>query len=804
MKRRNGFVVMSALVLALIVPSVAAATLSIGIDSDTSRYSTGENVILTATDDPFSPVTITVSNSTGYALYNGSGFQINSTGKLVVQLNTSSYPAGEYRIRVTSGSDSAAHNFTVVSPYISLGINAVKANGAGYAMPAPVYYYYNGSAMHLMVNASAPNSHFSVSVDLGGFGMGVIKFSPAANGTFARGTYANGTGWYAFMANVSIPSNYSAVAVRLVPVSGLTAAGAAGSSMFLAAINIEPKAMDTSLRGNTTDWRTIADFTNITGLTFEKVSAGVPVARVTLHGQIDLCRAITAYSLLNLADNVRMGLGMAFINATALPAMSGPAEIRMYGLAGHSMPGILKDGVPVLNAGQTSGGPVASLVWNWTTLDVAFNVTSMGLYMADGLPPFLVSSMPVSHTYINSSSPSLVFIMNDTISGLSATGASFNVGNQSGALAVSGSFLAGWTAAFSASGLQDGWHTAYINVGDAVNNMVMLAINFAVDTDKPSFISSFPVNDSFVNTASPELSASYTDALSGVVSARIYIDAVDVTQSASWTPGGIKLAQASNLSEGAHKFVVEVVDMVGNRNSISSSFTVDFTAPVITLFHPQDAMLVPLNDSIYVNFNDRYGIRHDLVRLWVDGVEVTNVSDISSARVLYWPVPPLAKGSHYASVSIVDYANNEKSASWVFLVDNVPPLFADFKPGNGSTITTKAFTISISMYDNLQVNESSLKIKVDGQDVRAQSTVTRTGVTYNANLEYGQHRVDVDVMDSSFNVGYATLLFTIVEYSGPSQAMITDFMIMAVLIIVIVVVLVLVFMKGGRGRADQD
>jgi hypothetical protein len=113
------------------------------------------------------------------------------------------------------------------------------------------------------------------------------------------------------------------------------------------------------------------------------------------------------------------------------------------------------------------------------------------------------------------------------------------------------------------------------------------------------------------------------------------------------------------------------------------------------------------------------------------------------------------------------------------------------------------------MYDNLQVNETTLVIKVDGRDATSQFQVKKFGVsyfsaTYNANLEYGQHTVDVRVEDTSHNVGTLNLYFTVTQPTGPSAAMIQDLITIAIIMIVVVVVLLVVFGRSKRKRADEE
>ncbi|MDD1776220.1 MAG: hypothetical protein LUP94_02575 [Candidatus Methanomethylicus sp.] len=800
--------ILFAISLALIIPTIAAATLAVSINSDTASFAQGEVLNITAVDEPSSPITITVYNATNHIVFSSSSLT-NSNGSLTILLNTTTYSTGTYRAHVVSGFEVTDVNFSVQAPLLQIDVTPVSQSGAAYSAPASVYYYYNGTMLNLMVNVTAPNNHFTINADLSSLGFGNIMLDPAANATFARGSNANGSGWYAFMLNESIPANFTFVDVYSITFNGsIAGTNATNAAEFLVVTNVQPSSLLSYLSGSTTDWRGIEDFTNISGLVFERVDGTLPLSKIVFAG-LNLCDTVTAYSLLNLSSFLMMESNRVAIDPLALPALNASATIYLYNLTGFSSPGILRDGVPAVMVGYTSGDHVSGILWNGTNKNLQFNVSMMGNYVADGSAPFLISSTPTNGAYVNASNLNLALRVNDTISGINSSWATYQLESQNGTAIISGSSVNGWTVSFPVSGLVDGMHTGYVKVVDNVGNMVTLSVSFSTDTQNPVFTTTIPSSNGYTNSTTPTLGANYYDNVSGVVAAKIFVDGFELVSVISYSASGISGAPSWNLSEGSHLVRVEVTDLVGHTNSIMWNFTVDLTLPVIVYFHPDRLMIVPLNDSIYVNYNDNYGISAPSVKLIIDGIEVTNISDVSSREVLYWPAPPLSKGSHNVSFYFRDLAGNEQTASWVFVVDDRAPTFGGTQPSNGTSLTSKQVMVSTNIYDNLQVNDSTINVKIDGRDYTSQCKISEFGVSYfsvtlNTTLQNGQHILEIAAEDTSNNVGFQYVTFSIVEPTGPSAAMIQDLITVAIIMIVVVVILLVVFGRSKRKRADLD
>jgi len=261
-----------------------------------------------------------------------------------------------------------------------------------------LYYYFENDNIHIVAKMSGP-------------------------GLTVRGNFENfGGGWVTGAAMVENENRYlithkienfdnvggfAIIVVAFDNVGNTTYC----SEPFIAVTNINPK--ENSSLGlnsdNTTDWRTIKDFTAVENLTFEKVGSA-PVGRLRFLENLDLCDEITVNALQNLGNNLNIALAKMSLNsaASALAAMNKKTELTMFGLVDFTTsPGILLNGTPVLLSGYTDNAVsgIENLVWDNTLKSLTFRVAGWSTYEADGTapnPPQGLTASPSSWTTTNS------------------------------------------------------------------------------------------------------------------------------------------------------------------------------------------------------------------------------------------------------------------------------------------------------------------------------------------------------------------------------------------------------------------
>ncbi|MDI9643833.1 MAG: hypothetical protein QFX35_01290 [Candidatus Verstraetearchaeota archaeon] len=788
------------LVLLSIASSQAVSTeVNIWLDTDTSLYSLGEPVHIVISGPPCQ-VSVSVTGPSGEEVFRDDALEIGTSGSVNVTLQTAGFALGSYNITVNGSAGICSRWFRLVEPFISVSCSAASPDGEPLSRPAEVYYYFNGTAITLFVNVSAPNNHLAASVDLGWLGVGATGFSPADGGTWASGTAADGSAWYVFLVNCTVPRELCSQGLFETRVEAATAAGASGTAVFLAALNFQPTELDSRLGGSTTDWKGITDFTNVTGLTFEFFNGSASVAKLTYTGVVNLCDQVTARSLLSLSRHIDAGRGRIWVNASALPALDSPAEVRMYGLSFPRQPGVLFDGEPVLRSGQTSGGPVRSLSWDSDNGRLILEVGRIGELVADGDPPYVAYMEPGDGNYTRSPTPSFRILLSDAASGVDPTTVALHVdGKQLSPAAASERGGSLWVNVTTPP-LEEGWHHFLLTASDMLGNLGVATFAIAVDTTPPEVVSFLPEGGSYTGDPMQRLAVRFADALSGTSRAILFINSSRV---AEVTGDLIEYTPATDLAEGPCNATVLVSDGVGNERTFSWSFIVDRTPPRIVYFHPEDAMIVPYNDSVYASFEDDLGTDLSRISLKIDGVEVAGFINLTDRTLLYFPAPPLSRGVHEATITVYDLAGNNATKSFRFRVDDIPPLVTDRSPKHGEVLTSRTVTISATLFDNIEVKPDLVKVVVDGVDRTFQSSVTKTKVTCQLPLDYGEHTVEIVLFDTSYNSNIVSWSFKVMEPQAVPHELVRDIIIMSALVVGIVIALVLVFVLGSRRGREK-
>jgi Bacterial Ig-like domain len=252
-----------------------------------------------------------------------------------------------------------------------------------------------------------------------------------------------------------------------------------------------------------------------------------------------------------------------------------------------------------------------------------------------------------------------------------------------------------WTT--SAAALADGTYTAQATQADDVGNTTTSSANtFKIDTTPPAVTITQP--GGATNDATPQLAGAAGNAegdnatvkvkvFAGATATGTPLQTVDVTRNGtSWSVG------ASQLAPGTYTAQATQLDNVDNTTSVTKTFTVDTTAPSVTLDKPADG-----TDST-PTFN---GTASDptsvTLHVYSGGSEIQTLAATPSAGG--WTVdasPDLAPGSYAAQATQTDAAGNTgSSALHTFTVSApVTPSGGGLTPTNPTGPTTPGPTTS--------------------------------------------------------------------------------------------------------------
>jgi hypothetical protein len=311
-------------------------------------------------------------------------------------------------------------------------------------------------------------------------------------------------------------------------------------------------------------------------------------------------------------------------------------------------------------------------------------------------------------------------------------------------------------------------HTVLVTVADKAGNEATVSRTFRLETTAPSISNMSPTGT--VQSVDVALSASYSDAGSGVVPATaiMKLDGAALEKAVA-SASGISY-QATGLAAGAHAVYVEVVDRFGNVGAQSWSFTVEQTPPVITSLDPQGE-IDTATPGISVSYSDAgTGIDKDSVVLTLDGV-VLDAAAITESQASFQVRDPLAMGvTHKISIEVSDKAGNIASDTATFTLETTPPKITSTKP-TGTVSEEEAaagFMITANLSDDVSgVDPESVKMWVDGKEVDADAT--SESVQYMAKgLGYGDHTVRVVVADMLGTTADMNWDFSVADSTPPT------------------------------------
>ena len=189
------------------------------------------------------------------------------------------------------------------------------------------------------------------------------------------------------------------------------------------------------------------------------------------------------------------------------------------------------------------------------------------------------------------------------------------------------------------------------------------SIQVTLDSVPPTIGGLTPAPDSAISEAQAAISASFSDALSGIEAAsiRLQIDGADVTSGAVLSEHSIGYRPTAPLADGSHHVTLLVHDRAGNVATASWSFVVDTAPPKITVLSPAEGA------SVAAATIDLFGSVDDpTATVTMNGTAVTLAGTDFSALGL-----ALALGPNTIHIEARDALGN--SSSVALHVTYVPP-----------------------------------------------------------------------------------------------------------------------------------
>lgn len=265
----------------------------------------------------------------------------------------------------------------------------------------------------------------------------------------------------------------------------------------------------------------------------------------------------------------------------------------------------------------------------------------------------------------------------------------------------------------------EGDHTLVVQVLDRSGHFSSSTVAFAIDTQAP-LLTLAGVADGQVSRQPVTLTWSTSDAHPSTEHS---------------TLDGVPFTSGDTVSsEGVHVWVVEATDALGHQASQTRTFTLDFTAPVISIAGVTDGQITRFDVTPVVTVTGATG-----VELRLDGAPFASGTTVTT------------EGPHTLAVTASDAAGNQAQASLAFDLDKTAPALALSGVADGQVVSSSVTLVFSASDRNLTLVTGTL----DGAPIASGTTISTDGL----------HTWVVTASDAAGNFSTETRVFTV--QTGP-------------------------------------
>ena len=311
--------------------------------------------------------------------------------------------------------------------------------------------------------------------------------------------------------------------------------------------------------------------------------------------------------------------------------------------------------------------------------------------------------------------------------------------------------------AADAQALGDGTWTVNVSGKDAAGNTVSGSQTIGVDTVPPTLSVDAISQDNIVNAAEHNQTLTLTGKTNAEAGQILTVTLNGKNHTATVGSDGtwsvtLPASEVQELADGNHSLTVNVSDKAGNGSSTTANFTVDTSAPVVTIdtVAGDDVLNTSEQSQAQIISGKASGAAAgDVVTVTLGGQTFTGVVQADGSWSVGVPasvIGALGEGNHSISVSVTDAAGNTGSATHGVTLSGNPP----------------EFTIDAISQDNvLNAQEAMQPLSLSGTSNLPNGsaiTVTLNNVNYQATVENGIWSVQVPVSDV---LNLANTLYTV-------------------------------------------
>jgi V8-like Glu-specific endopeptidase len=318
-----------------------------------------------------------------------------------------------------------------------------------------------------------------------------------------------------------------------------------------------------------------------------------------------------------------------------------------------------------------------------------------------------------------------------------------------------------YSKSFNSTVLTNGTHAvkvrAYDNAGNA-SAVITHSVNVANSDAVPPTVSiSAPASGAVVSGTSVALSASASDAASGVQKVQFWVDGTYLGFDAS-APYS-KTFDSTALTNGAHTLKARAYDNAGNASGIVARTVYvtngDTAAPSVSISAPANGAVVSgAGVAFSASASDASGVQK--VQFWVDGTYLG--FDASAPYSKTFDSTALTNGAHTLKARAYDNAGNASGivtrTVYVTNGDTTAPSVSITSHTSGAVVSGASVTIVASASDESGVQK--VQFWVDGTYLGFDTSAAYSKTFDSTALTNGAHTLQVRAYDNAGNVSAVT------------------------------------------------
>ena len=417
---------------------------------------------------------------------------------------------GVFDVTVTAYDNSGASNTTnlIVIAFVNMGVKVTGYDSSKVipAYPSNVSIFYSNSPVELFVT-TIDNNHYtnvtanffeadgSTSLEYNNTGILLPDGNYSYRITHTLGIIPDQDARIVWI-NITMSTAYGPVTIPKI-------------GALVVVSNVNPREHPGSdLRGNTTNWRDIPDYT-AANLVFEPFNGSNRIATLKFNEPINLTDYTTAMNLKSLGEKLRISGKSMDLNASAdaLKEFNKPATLTIYNLTAFStMPGILQDGVLTVPPGQSTGGAVSHLAWDNSTFTLTIDVSHWTGYSWDGETPSVIPGAVGYPPGQNTVNPGQSIVINATVVDLfsGVLNVTVNAANISaGIIELSNTTNNVWSNYINVNSVTSGNYTLNVIAYDRATNInnsrtITVVVGTATSSPLPDVVSIYAGSDGIV------------------------------------------------------------------------------------------------------------------------------------------------------------------------------------------------------------------------------------------------------------------------------------------------------------------